>query len=294
MRLVTFSSEAVPALGVLGDQDDLLDVRSLGVPEADTMLGLIEGGADAMKRLQDAVGRAEPGAWRPAASIQLLAPIPQMRRNVFCVGRNYKLHIQESARAKGVPLAYPSVPEFFTKPTTAVVGHGAGVARNAALTGKLDYEVELAIVIGSRLRDATKAQAGAAVFGYTIVNDVSARDMQMAHNQWFKGKALDTFCPIGPCIVTAEAFGDPAGHRITLRVNGETRQDSTTADLLFSVEDIIVSLSSGQTLLPGDIIATGTPAGVAFGMAAPAYLQVGDVMEAEVAGIGILRNPIVD
>ena len=158
----------------------------------------------------------------------------------------------------------------------------------------LDYEVELGIVIGSKVRDLTPANAMAAVFGYTIVNDVTARDKQRDHGQWFKGKGLDTSCPMGPCIVTADEFGAPAGHRISLTVNGAMRQDSNTADMLFDVTQILVSLSAGLTLEPGDVIATGTPSGVAFGMEPQQFLQSGDVMVAAIEGIGQLRNRIGD
>jgi 2-keto-4-pentenoate hydratase/2-oxohepta-3-ene-1,7-dioic acid hydratase in catechol pathway len=213
---------------------------------------------------------------------------------VFCVGRNYKEHILEGARARGVEPTFPKVPEFFSKPQTCVIGPEAGIERHARNTQQLDYEVELAIVIGRRVRDVAAKDALAAVFGYTIVNDVTARDAQRAHGQWFKGKSYDTFCPMGPCIVTADQFGDPSGHRISLKVNGEIRQDSNTADLLFDVPNIVAWLSASLTLEPGDVIATGTPSGVALGMTPQKWLQVGDVIEAEIEGIGQLRNRVVE
>jgi 2-keto-4-pentenoate hydratase/2-oxohepta-3-ene-1,7-dioic acid hydratase in catechol pathway len=225
--------------------------------------------------------------------VRLLAPIPWPRKNVFCVGRNYKEHIIEGARARGVAPMFPKVPEFFTKPATTVIGTEAGIERHARHTEKLDYEVELAVVIGKRIRDVPPGDAMDAVFGYTIVNDVTARDAQAAHGQWFKGKSYDTFCPMGPCVVTADEFGDPTGHRLGLKVNGEVRQDSTTSDLLFSVPEIISALAAGITLEPGDVISTGTPSGVALGMTPQRWLQTGDVVEAEVEGIGVLRNRIV-
>jgi len=175
-----------------------------------------------------------------------------------------------------------------------VVGPEAGVLRHAKNTTQLDYEVELAVVIGKITRDVSQAQAMDHVFGYTVFNDVTARDKQAAHGQWFKGKSFDTFGPMGPCIVTKDEFGDASGHRITLRVNGETRQDSNTSDLLFGVPAIIESVCASLTLHPGDVIATGTPSGVALGMTPQKFLNVGDVMEAEVEGIGILRNKIVE
>lgn len=295
MRLATFIVDGDYRLGVVDQSGSVIDCFAAGFRGASSMLNLLTGGPAALAELRDWLASAsvDPDHMRPAESVQLAAPIPLMPRNLFCVGRNYKLHIEESARAKGIATVFPSVPELFTKPVTAIIGADAGIKRYASLTQKLDYEVELAIVIGSTIRDATPQEAADAVFGYTIVNDVSARDLQMAHNQWFKGKALDTFCPVGPWIVTADEFGDAAGHRITLRVNGETRQDSTTSDLLFDVPTIISVVSAGLTLQPGDIIATGTPSGVAFGMSEPAYLEIGDVVEAEVEGIGVLRNPVI-
>jgi len=295
MRLVTFITDHADRLGLQNADGSVTDLNAAGFDAAHSMLDLLDGGPAVLDRLKSwlAATTIDPGHIVAQGGVRLAAPIPHMRQNLLCVGRNYKLHIEESARAKGIPVAFPTVPELFSKPVTAIIGHGAGINRYAALTQKLDYEVELAIVIGQTIRDATPEQAEQAIFGYTIVNDISARDMQMAHNQWFKGKALDTFCPVGPCIVTKDAFGDPAGHRITLRVNGETRQDSTTSDLLFDVPTIVSILSAGQTLRPGDIIATGTPSGVAFGMPVPAYLEVGDVIEAEIEGIGILRNPVI-
>lgn len=294
MKLVTFLLGTEARSGVLMDSEHVLDVKAAGFGGRSDMLTLVDGGEAALRDLGDLIearrGRAE--YCLPLSEITLQAPIPNMRRNVFCVGRNYRLHIMEAARARGVDAVFPIVPEFFTKPTTAVIGPGAPIHRYAHLTQKLDYEVELGVVLGKRLLDARPDDIHAAIFGYTVVNDISARDLQFAHNQWFKGKGLDSFCPIGPCIVTADEFGHPSNHRISLRVNGETRQDSDTSDLLFSIIDIIASLSAGQTLLPGDIIATGTPAGVAFGMTSPAYLQTGDIVEAEVEGIGVLRNEV--
>lgn len=225
--------------------------------------------------------------------VTLLAPIPRPAKNIFCVGKNYRAHIIEAYEALGVPPEFPSVPEFFSKPPTTVIGEGAGIRRHEANTSKLDYEIELAVVIGKTCRDVPVDQALENVVGYTIINDVSARDAQFAHGQWFKGKSFDTFCPMGPWIVTADEFGDPANHTLKLKVNGELRQNSTTADLLFSVQQVIASLSAGLTLEPGDVIATGTPAGVAFGMSPQRWLQVGDVIEAEIEGIGKLRNTVV-
>ena len=220
----------------------------------------------------------------PLKRVRLLAPIPAPARNVFCLGRNYADHAAERGAAA------PDHPVYFTKPGTAVVGPGDDVVHHA-ITKELDYEVELAVVIGTGGRDILRAEALRHVFGYTIINDVTARDLQKRHNQWFKGKSLDTFCPMGPMLVTADEIPDPQALAISLRVNGQTRQSSHTAKMIFPVAQCIEVLSQGMTLLPGDIIATGTPDGV--GAATGTFLRAGDRIEAEVEGIGILASKVV-
>jgi 2-keto-4-pentenoate hydratase/2-oxohepta-3-ene-1,7-dioic acid hydratase in catechol pathway len=220
----------------------------------------------------------------PLKRVRLLAPIPAPARNVFCLGRNYADHAAERGAAA------PDHPVYLTKPGTAVVGPGDDVVHHA-ITKELDYEVELAVVIGTGGRDIPRAEALRHVFGYTIINDVTARDLQKRHNQWFKGKSLDTFCPMGPMLVTADEIPDPQALAISLRVNGQTRQSSHTAKMIFPVAQCIEVLSQGMTLLPGDIIATGTPDGV--GAATGTFLRAGDRIEAEVEGIGILASKVV-
>ncbi|MDE2228624.1 MAG: fumarylacetoacetate hydrolase family protein [Alphaproteobacteria bacterium] len=296
MKFVTFGALAAPRLGALDAERGVLDLKKANSRLPGDMVALIEGGASALKAAKstfEAARKKKGGPWTPLNRAKLLAPFPSPRKNVFCVGRNYKLHILEGARARGVEPTFPKVPEFFSKPRTTVIGHDASILRHEKDTQQLDYEVELAVVIGKRIRDVPEDKAMAAVFGYTICNDVTARDLQRAHGQWFKGKSLDTFCPMGPCIVTADEFGDPSGHRISLKVNGEIRQDSNTSDLLFGVPALVSSLCAGLTLEPGDVISTGTPSGVAMGMTPQMWLQVGDVIEAEIEGIGVLRDRVV-
>ena len=220
----------------------------------------------------------------PLKRVRLLAPIPSPARNVFCLGRNYADHAAERGAAA------PDHPVYFTKPGTAVVGPGDDIVHHA-ITKELDYEVELAVVIGTGGRDIPRAEALRHVFGYTIINDVTARDLQKRHNQWFKGKSLDTFCPMGPMLVTADEIPDPQALAVSRRVNGQTRQSSHTAKMIFPVAQCIEVLSQGMTLLPGDIIATGTPEGV--GAATGTFLRAGDRIEAEVEGIGILASKVV-
>ncbi|MEK8035486.1 MAG: fumarylacetoacetate hydrolase family protein [candidate division NC10 bacterium] len=220
----------------------------------------------------------------PLKRVRLLAPIPAPGRNVFCLGRNYADHAAERGAA------VPEHPVYFTKPATAVVGPGDPVVHHA-ITQELDYEVELTAVIGRGGRDIERSQALAHVFGYTIINDVTARDLQKRHTQWFKGKSLDTFCPMGPVLVTADEIPDPQALAISLRVNGQVRQSSHTSKMIFPVAECIEVLSRAMTLLPGDVIATGTPDGV--GAATGNFLKAGDRMEAEVERIGVLANKVV-
>jgi 2-keto-4-pentenoate hydratase/2-oxohepta-3-ene-1,7-dioic acid hydratase in catechol pathway len=301
MKLVTYLRDGRETLGALhGDKVLALAAAARELATGvlpQTMLELIAGGKSMLGIAQKTLAaagsdRRAAGLWTPLASATLRAPLPNMRKNVFCVGRNYKAHIEEGARAHGREVTFPKVPEFFSKPPTTVIGNDEAIRLDARHTQQLDYEVELAIVIGAQCRDLGIGRALDPVFGYTIVNDVSARDAQKAHGQWFKGKSFDTFCPMGPCIVTADEFGDPSGHRLSLRVNGAIRQDSNTSDMLFDCPHILASLSAGVTLEPGDVIATGTPSGVALGMTPQLWLKDGDVVEAEVEGIGVLRNRV--
>jgi 2-keto-4-pentenoate hydratase/2-oxohepta-3-ene-1,7-dioic acid hydratase in catechol pathway len=220
----------------------------------------------------------------PLKRVRLLAPIPHPARNVFCLGRNYADHAAERGAA------VPEHPVYFTKPGTAVVGPGDDVVHHA-VTSELDYEVELAVVIGTAGRDITRADALNHVFGYTVINDVTARDLQKRHTQWFKGKSLDTFCPMGPVLVTADELPNPQTLNVALRVNGHVRQSSNTSKMIFPVDQCNEVLSLAMTLLPGDIIATGTPDGV--GAATGNFLKAGDRLEAEVEKIGVLANRVV-
>jgi 2-keto-4-pentenoate hydratase/2-oxohepta-3-ene-1,7-dioic acid hydratase in catechol pathway len=293
LKLLSYVANGEYRLGALVGEDRVLDLRAADPQLPHDMVRLIAAGGEALDRIRTLLDSPRHDMLRPLEGIALTAPIPRPQKNIFCVGRNYKEHILEGARARGVEVAFPAVPEFFTKPTTAVIGPEAGIERHGAYTDQLDYEVELAVVIGRRTRDIAVGEALDSVFGYTIVNDVSARDRQRAHGQWFKGKSYDSFCPMGPWIVTAEEFGRPENHRLSLTVNGQTRQDSTTSDLLFSVSEIIAHLSAGLTLEAGDVIATGTPSGVGMGMIPQVWLMVGDVVEARIEGIGILRNTVI-
>ncbi len=225
------------------------------------------------------------------ADVQLLAPV-RPQKNVFCVGRNYMDHAEEVARARGVPLNLPTVPTFFTKAPTSIANPGATLHFSPALSQQYDWEAELAVIIGKRCRDVSEADALDTIFGYTCLNDVTARDVQKEHHQWFKGKSLDEACPIGPWIVSADEIGDPQTLDIAIRIDGETKQSSNTSKMIFTVRAIIASLSRGMTLEPGDVIATGTPDGVGMARTPPEFLHDGATMEVEIAKIGVLRNAI--
>ncbi len=223
--------------------------------------------------------------------IDLCAPLLP-RKNIFCVGRNYLEHAKEGARVSGKELKLPAVPTFFTKAPTAIAAPGARLHFSGQLSKEYDWEAELAVVIGRRGRDVEEASALQYVFGYTCLNDITARDLQRAHLQWFKGKSLDQSCPLGPSIVTPDEIGDPQTLPIELRLNGERKQHANTSSMIFSVARIIAELSKGLTLEPGDIIATGTPEGVGFARTPPEFFKDGDEVEVEIEGIGTLRNTI--
>jgi 2-keto-4-pentenoate hydratase/2-oxohepta-3-ene-1,7-dioic acid hydratase in catechol pathway len=230
----------------------------------------------------------------PLADAVLRAPILNPPKNVLCVGKNYIEHVREGARAEGsTNLSAPRVPVWFTKPSTALVGSGGDILHDASFTSALDYEGELALVIGTGGKSIPAEEVSGHIFGYTILNDVTARDVQQAHLQWFRGKSADTYAPCGPWIVTADELPDPGGLTLTTTVNGVVRQHDNTRNLLFDIATLVSDISQGLTLMPGDIIATGTPSGVAWGMDDPAYLVPGDVVEVEIEGIGTLTNRVV-
>ena len=287
MRLVTFRDDAGVHLGaVRGEQVAALD----GV--APDMLGLIEAGPAGLAQAQAAAASAG-ASWRPLASVALLAPIPRPRQNVICVGLNYVAHAVESDRARGREHKLPSAPLFFTKAVTAVAPPWGEFVLDGQATAQLDYEAELAFVIGRSGKNIKRSEALDYVFGYTVANDISARDLQSRHQQFFKGKSLDGSCPLGPWIVTADEIPDPAALTVRLRVNGELRQESGVHDLIFDVPTLIEHLSLGMTLEAGTVVLTGTPAGVGLGFTPQRFLQPGDVVETEIDAIGSLRTRIV-
>ena len=281
MRLALFSTKSAGPRPAVVDGSTLRPIE--GVASLDEFIALDPAGRQA--------ATARLGAPIPLAEATLLAPLAP-RKNVFCIGRNYLAHAEEGARVRGEELKLPTVPTIFTKAPTSITGPDATLNLNGTISQKYDWEAELAVVIGKRCKDVSEADALDVIFGYTCLNDVSARDLQNATTQWFKGKTLDDTCPLGPTIVTADEVGDPQQLDVSLRLNGEVKQHASTSVMIFSIARIIAYLSAGTTLEPGDIIATGTPEGVGFARTPPEFLKDGDVMEVEISKVGLLRNPV--
>ena len=304
MKFVTFQLRATPAggagaVGLWLDGQGVLDLALAAqlageTLDAGSMIALIAGGPDALAAAGRLAANPPADAVLAAEAVTLLAPITRPAKNVFCVGRNYLEHVREGDRMFDRKVELPAVPNFFTKAPTAVIGPDAQVRWPSKLTQAFDYEVELGVIIGKSGRDIPRAQALDHVFGYTIINDVTARDLQRSHVQWFKGKTLDTSCPMGPWIVDAAEIGDPTTLELTFHLNGEERQRATTDMMIFDIPAIIEQLSAGLTLEPGDVIATGTPAGVGFAMEPKGLLKGGDLMECRIDRIGLLRNMVVE
>jgi 2-keto-4-pentenoate hydratase/2-oxohepta-3-ene-1,7-dioic acid hydratase in catechol pathway len=302
MKLVTYraSVEAAARLGVVVD-DLVVDVEALGETFGedlpDTMLGLIDAGRPGLEALQacldGAEGRFAPGTATALSNVRLMAPIPRPRKNIYGIGLNFVEHVAESARSLDTAKDLPKQPIVFTKPPTAVIGPGEGIEHNRKMTQQLDWEVELAVVIGTAAKHVSKADALKHVFGYSVMIDVSARDNRRA-GQWIFSKGQDTYAPFGPCIVTADEIPDPQVLDLWLTVNGVEKQRSNTRHMLFKVDDLIADISTGMTLEPGDVIASGTPEGVGAGRSPQEWLWPGDVVVACVEGIGTLRHPVVD
>lgn len=302
MKLVTFRAgiEAPARLGViLGDL--VVDVAALGEAFGEnmpsTMLGLIDAGRPglgALAALLDESGDMPPiGTATALANVTLLAPIPRPRKNIFGIGLNYLEHVAESAAALDTDAALPKQPVIFSKPPTSVIGPNCPIEHNKNITKQLDWEVELGVIIGTTARRTAREDALAHVFGYTVLIDISARDCRRA-GQWIYSKGQDTFCPMGPCIITADEIPDPQTLTLWLTVNGVEKQRSNTANMLFKVDELIADLSQGITLEPGDIIASGTPAGVGAGRIPQEWMWPGDTITACVEGIGTLRHAIID
>ena len=287
MKLVTYRFENTQRVGVL-TQDETA-VLPLDYSDMNT---LIETASPA--DLRSAASAAERAGVRvPLAEVELLAPIPRPRQDILCLGMNYKDHADEAAQynAEAFTKEKP-VAVYFSKRVSQAVAPEGDIERHAGLVERLDYEVELGVILGKAARNVKAEEAGDYIFGYTVINDVSARDVQTSHKQWYFGKSLDGFTPMGPCIVTADEIAFPPALDSSSAVNGEPRQHSNTRLFLTGIPALLEELTAGMTLLPGTIIATGTPAGVGMGFDPPKFLQSGDVVECTIQGIGTIRNTV--
>lgn len=288
MKLITFETDGTAAAGYIDAEEAV--VCAEGDCALGAVLSVIEGGDAAVLEWNNAGGRRVP-----LSSVRLLSPIPKPLRDVFCVGKNYYAHAAEfysSGFDSSAKEQVPSHPVIFTKATTSVAGPGDIVKGSLDHTNSVDYEGELGVVIGKRCFQVPKDEALDHVFGYVIVNDVTSRILQKNHNQWVIGKGIDTFCPMGPWISTADELGDVTQLELVTEINGEERQRAKISDLIFDIPTLIETMSRTMTLLPGDIIATGTPVGVGIGFDPPKYLSRGDTMRVSITGLGVLENTI--
>jgi len=299
MKLLTYQYKSeIQKLGVL-QNDTVIDLSLLGqktngeFPES--MLALIDSDDAGVSRIADAIRTANENVLAessvPMREVTILAPIPKPRKNIFGIGLNYTEHVAESARTLDTSKELPQQPVIFSKPPTAVTGTDTEILHNEKVTQQLDWECELAVIIGKKGKFVKKENAMDHVFGYTVINDVSARDCRRA-GQWIVSKGQDTFAPMGPVLVTKDEIPDPHNLDLWLTVNGVEKQRSNTKFMLFRISDLIEDLSTVFTLEPGDIIATGTPAGVGAGRSPQEWMWGGDVVEATVEGIGTLRNTV--
>jgi 2-keto-4-pentenoate hydratase/2-oxohepta-3-ene-1,7-dioic acid hydratase in catechol pathway len=290
MRLLMFKADGGPRLGALrpGSNDENAEVVELSEPT--DMRALIDAGDEGLARVRASLSSSHSKS-RRLADLELLAPLDEPRGNVIAIGRNYQKHAEETAFMDG---REPAPPTIFTKAITSLTEPFAEIAIDPSISDKIDWEVELAVVIGKPGANIKRARALDHVFGYTVLNDVTARDIQSGWGgQYFKGKSLDRSCPTGPWVVTRDEVEDPQALKLFLRVNGTVKQEGDTRDMIYPVDAIIEWVSKGMTLLPGTLIATGTPDGVGFARTPPEFLKPGDVMETEVRGIGLLRNRFV-
>ncbi len=298
MKLLTYKHNGTQKLGILKG-DAVIDIETLGfkhnIEFPASMLELIDEGPETLKKLEEAFRTSSENVIAassvPVSETELLAPIPKPRKNIIGIGLNYTEHVAESARTLDTSNELPQKPVIFSKPPTAVTATGTDIILNPKLTQQLDWEVELAVVIGKGGKYISKSDAMSHVFGYTVINDISARDCRRA-GQWIVSKGQDTFAPMGPVIVTKDEIADPHNLNLSLKLNGVEKQNSNTRFMLFNIAELIEDLSTVFTLEPGDIIATGTPSGVGAGRNPQEWMWDGDTVEATVEGIGTITNTI--
>lgn len=290
MYFITFDVKGQQSIGVL--TEDKKNVVKLSLYK--DMLEFIASGETGLLYAKHTIANIKSNAEVFAIEqVVIKAPLPRPSKNIFCIGKNYADHVKELGNMTSISADIPTSPVVFTKASTTVIGPNDNILSHADVTKALDYEVELAVIIGKDGINISKEAALDHVFGYTILNDVSARDLQQKHIQWFKGKSLDTFCPMGPYLVHKSAVKDVTNLDIKSKINGEIRQNSNTKNFIFDIPTIIEALSAGMTLEAGDIIATGTPAGVGMGFTPPRLLKAGDEIELSITGLGVLKNTVI-
>ncbi|RID84035.1 FAA hydrolase family protein [Peribacillus asahii] len=293
MKFITARKNGQSFVGVLDASETLvlpLTKKENGFDFPQSMIECIELGDEFVKQAERVLQQASQSDFLELDAVELLAPIPRPRKNIFCVGKNYREHVIEMGSKDDIPEHVM----VFTKAPTTVIASGAPILSHQEVTEQLDYEGELAVIIGKEGKAITKEEALDYIFGYTILNDVTARDLQSRHKQFFIGKSLDTTCPLGPCIVHKSVITDPSALQIETKVNGEVRQSSEKEKMIFPISEIISVLSQGMTLEPGDIIATGTPSGVGKGFNPPRFLRAGDEIEITIDQIGVLKNTVAN
>lgn len=287
MKLVTYRRNGAEAVGVL--TRDGTAILPLPAPDMNTLIETMS--LTQVRAAAEAAEQAGPAI--PLAEAELLAPIPRPRQDIVCLGMNYKAHLEEAANYNAEAFAKEKpVAVYFSKRVSQAVAPDGFIESHTDIVERLDYEVELGVILGKTAKNVKPGEAGDYIFGYTVLNDVSARDVQTGHKQWYFGKGMDGFTPMGPWIVTADEIAFPPALRITSTVNGELRQDSNTALFINTISDVLEELTAGMTLLPATIIATGTPAGVGMGFDPPKFLKPGDVVECSIEGIGTIRNQV--
>ena len=288
MRLYTVENGGKEYVAARGADGRMYTLSSMGIEAAD-MNDLIDRFDSLKERLSQKLQESGGGAPALPETVRILAPIPRPRQDLICLGVNYRAHIEETVDVEDFTGKTDAV--YFSKRVNLCNAPG-GVVPFYDFVDSLDYEVELGVIIGKTAFGIMPGEAPDHIFGYTIVNDISARNLQFKHKQWYRGKSLDGYTPMGPCIVTADEIKDPRSLRLTCHINGQKRQDSSTAYMITTVEEAVAELSQGMTLQPGTVIATGTPGGVALGMKPPVYLKSGDVIRCEISEIGVLENTV--
>lgn len=288
MKFVTFEFNHQELIGVVTDDNQQI----IPLKNYKNMLDFIAAEEHGWLEAQELLKKSDADSMIAYDAVKIKAPIPRPQKNIFCIGKNYLEHIKEIGKDGGINSDIPAEPVIFTKTPNTVIATNEMVKSHQGITKRLDYEAELAVIIGKTGSNITIEDAMDYVYGYSILNDITARDLQKRHMQWFKGKSLDTFCPMGPYLVHKSAIPDVYDLQVVCKVNGELRQDGHTSQFIFNIAKIISILSAGLTLEVGDIIATGTPAGVGMGMNPPQFLQIGDEIEISITNLGVLKNKI--